>query len=206
MAVKTIHGNDVSSIVTKDKNTIAHITAKGGYTGFENTTGGYLRTPANGLIPNVSGGSGSIGTSTWPFSSGCFNELYVRGKRMNKSIITAVNTGKKSGNTFILDNYSTIGDGFYVSNGYIYVGESITTIKISGQIFSYQATVNPNHGYITQNDHPLVDSVVYGNYRIHSFSPILMKTQKGHYYGLSCGDNTLYATADIYTYLTIEEV
>ena len=128
MAVKTIHGNDVSSIVTKDKNTIAHITAKGGYTGFENTTGGYLRTPANGLIPNVSGGSGSIGTSTWPFSSGCFNELYIRGKRMNKSIITAVNTGKKSGNTFILDNYSIIGNGFYLSNGYIYVGESITPI------------------------------------------------------------------------------
>lgn len=83
MAIYRADGTEYKKVVTKDENTTAHMTAKGGYTGLENATGGYFRTPIAGLIPNVSGGSGYIGTSGWPFSAGYFNELYVSGVRQN---------------------------------------------------------------------------------------------------------------------------
>lgn len=41
--------------------------------------GGYIRTPANGIIPNTSGGSGSCGTTGWPWSSVASMEYYKKG-------------------------------------------------------------------------------------------------------------------------------
>lgn len=79
MAIYRADGTEYKKVVTKDENTTAHMTAKGGYTGLDSATGDYLRTPIGGLIPNVSGGSGYIGTSGWPFSAGYFNQFYVGG-------------------------------------------------------------------------------------------------------------------------------
>lgn len=55
MAIYRADGTEYKKVVTKDENTTAHMTAKGGYTGLDSATGDYLRTPSNGLIPNVSG-------------------------------------------------------------------------------------------------------------------------------------------------------
>lgn len=45
----------------------------------DGTTTGWVRTTQNGLLPYQSGGSGGIGTSSWPFSNGYFTNLYKGG-------------------------------------------------------------------------------------------------------------------------------
>ena len=49
-----------------------------GYPGMvhaDGTDSNWLRTPLNGLIPYASGGSGSLGTSSWPFNNGYFKTI-----------------------------------------------------------------------------------------------------------------------------------
>lgn len=55
----------------------------GSYPGI--ATANYIRTPTSGIIPKTSGGSGSVGTSGWPFNSGYFNNLYVNGTAVSVS-------------------------------------------------------------------------------------------------------------------------
>lgn len=55
----------------------------GSYPGI--ATANYIRTPTSGIIPKTSGGSGSVGTSGWPFNSGYFKNLYVNGKAVSVS-------------------------------------------------------------------------------------------------------------------------
>ena len=55
----------------------------GSYPGI--ATANYIRTPTSGIIPKTSGGSGSIGTSGWPFNNGYFNNLYVNGTAVSVS-------------------------------------------------------------------------------------------------------------------------
>ena len=59
--------------VSSDKDTIAHMTSKGGYLGIDNATGGYLRTPQYGLLPNTTTSGSNIGTSSWKFSQAWFS-------------------------------------------------------------------------------------------------------------------------------------
>ena len=40
------------------------------------STANYLRTTTNGIIPSISGGSGVLGTSSWPFNSVHCNNIY----------------------------------------------------------------------------------------------------------------------------------
>lgn len=69
--------SDTNTTVTKDADVVAHMTSKSGILGFDEATGGYLRTPPNGLIPNVSGTHGYIGTSSWRFDQGYFRYINV---------------------------------------------------------------------------------------------------------------------------------
>lgn len=55
----------------------------GSYPGI--ATANYIRTPTSGIIPKTSGGSGSVGTSGWPFNSGYFKNLYVNDKAVSVS-------------------------------------------------------------------------------------------------------------------------
>jgi hypothetical protein len=55
----------------------------GSYPGI--ATANYIRTPTSGIIPKTSGGSGSVGTSGWPFNSGYFKNLYVNGTAVSVS-------------------------------------------------------------------------------------------------------------------------
>jgi len=53
-----------------------------GYMGLMHPDGGdsaWMRTTSSGLIPYNSGGASAIGTSTWPFNSGYFKNLYLNG-------------------------------------------------------------------------------------------------------------------------------
>lgn len=59
--------------VSSDVGVSAHMTAKGGYLGFDSATGSYLRTPSSGLLPNTTTSGGYIGTSGWKFSQGWFS-------------------------------------------------------------------------------------------------------------------------------------
>lgn len=54
------------------------IHSDGNYIGFDGTSGGYIRTPANGILPNKSGGSGAIGSSFWPFNTAHVNKIYAK--------------------------------------------------------------------------------------------------------------------------------
>lgn len=42
----------------------------------------FLRTPIQGLIPYRSGGSGSLGTSAWPFTKVCANKIFAGGRQL----------------------------------------------------------------------------------------------------------------------------
>lgn len=81
------NGNEVLSTIngiTKDSNVVANLALKNGYAGFDNITGDYFRTPPNGLLPNVPGGSGCIGSDAWPFNYGYLKkQLYVGGVEVN---------------------------------------------------------------------------------------------------------------------------
>jgi len=44
----------------------------------------YVRTTSSGILPYQSGGSSRIGTFTWPFQAGYFNNLYNGGVKMPK--------------------------------------------------------------------------------------------------------------------------
>lgn len=85
--------------ITGDADVTAHMTTKGGYLGFDETTGGYLRTPSNGLLPNISGGNGYVGTSGWPFNYGYFNYGYIKNLFVNgKNIMSITPKLTTSGN------------------------------------------------------------------------------------------------------------
>lgn len=62
----------------KGSNYIQPMSKVNGYWGFPEI-GDYIRTPLSGLIPYQSGGSGYIGTPSWPFNFGYFKELYKNG-------------------------------------------------------------------------------------------------------------------------------
>lgn len=85
MTIRKADGSEYKKVVTKTSDVTAHMTAKSGILGLDEATGAYLRTPVNGLIPNVSGGSGYVGTSKWPFNYGYFkNGVYVNGSALPK--------------------------------------------------------------------------------------------------------------------------
>lgn len=49
----------------------------------------WIRTTQSGLIPYQSGGNGSLGTSTWPFSSMYTNNMYVGGQRISDFVVAS---------------------------------------------------------------------------------------------------------------------
>lgn len=111
-----------------------------GYYGFPDIPD-YLRTPWYGLIPYQSGGSGTIGTTSWPFNTGFFNNLQVGGVPVNfrfstseqftgqywidgKKIYTKtiVYGSKMSGAMQIAHNVANVGDYITIdmTNSYLY--------------------------------------------------------------------------------------
>lgn len=62
---------------------VSSASSSGTYPGLarpDGTTTGYVRTPQSGLLPYQNGGHGTVGTSSWPFNNGYFNNLYKGGK------------------------------------------------------------------------------------------------------------------------------
>ena len=60
------------------------------YNGFTDKTGndtGYLRTTKNGLLPYQSGGYSNIGSPSWRFANGYFDELNTNSVALNKGSI-----------------------------------------------------------------------------------------------------------------------
>lgn len=114
--------------VTKTDGTEVEFTTDGAYLGFSKASGNYLRTPPSGLIPNVSGGSGNIGTSGWPFNYGYFKNLYLNGVLLLnvffpvgsiKLTYTNINPSTTMGGTWTLigQNRYIVGAGSSYSGG-----------------------------------------------------------------------------------------
>ncbi len=72
-------------------------------------TQSWIRTPTNGLIPYQSGGYGSLGTSSWPFSAVYANAYYEGGTALSSKYVkltalthgTASATGGTSGDVYL---------------------------------------------------------------------------------------------------------
>lgn len=135
-----------TNVVTRDENTQAHLTSKGGYLGFDEATGDYLRTPSNGIIPNTSGVTGNIGTSSWRFNTGYYNYLNIA-SHIDCNAIYANNVLKR-------DGWWNNGSGQNVNN------------DINSIHFAYSNHNCPTNGIIatltgTHNSYPLQ---IMGNY------------------------------------------
>lgn len=141
--------------VTKTNGAEVEFTTDGAYLGFSKASGSYLRTPSSGLIPNVSGGSGNIGTSGWPFNYGYFKNLYINGVLLLnvffpvgsiKLTYTNSNPGSTMGGTWVLlgQNRYIVGAGSSYSGGAA-GGSSTTggTAITTAQIPSHSHVWNP---------------------------------------------------------------
>ena len=94
-----------------------------GYYGFctpEADDGDWIRTTRNGLIPYQSGGYSSIGTSSWRFTDGWFNNLNTKtitvAKNGNTSCIEFPANGNDPGFIRHIENNNTAGMYFSVSD------------------------------------------------------------------------------------------
>lgn len=70
-------------------------TSANGYEGItlsDGTTSNWLRTTSNGIIPYQSGGSGSLGTSSWPFNTVYAKTLYENGTALSNKYAAASHT------------------------------------------------------------------------------------------------------------------
>ena len=121
---------------------------KNGYYGFctpEADDGDWIRTTRNGLIPYQSGGYSSIGTSSWRFADGWFNNINT------KNITVA-----KNGNTSSIDFPATVNDPGFIrhieNNNTAGMYFSASDDKCDGDRFYFGSTPGGNftHGaYIT---------------------------------------------------------
>ena len=158
--------------VTKTSGTEVEFTTDGAYLGFSKASGSYLRTPSSGLIPNVSGGSGNIGTSGWPFNYGYFKNLYLNGVLLLnvffpvgsiKLTYTNSNPGSTMGGTWVLlgQNRYIVGAGSSYGGGAT-GGSSATggTALTVAQMPSHTHTTGSNNGYLEQMMH--IMSTAYG--------------------------------------------
>lgn len=128
-------------VISGDKDVTAHMTTRGGYLGFDDATGGYLRTPLSGLIPYERGtGTGYVGTPSWQFLAGYFKTLFVDGASVNKTLST---TEQFTG------DYWVDGRKIYMKTFYVQATQSIAKAIIHGisNIGDYR-TVDSANSYL----------------------------------------------------------
>lgn len=80
--------------IIKNKN-ILTVASANGYYGLKlpnGSTSSWVRTTQNGIIPYQSGGNGSIGTSSWPFSTVYANTYYEGGKTLASKYAAATHS------------------------------------------------------------------------------------------------------------------
>lgn len=179
MTIKKADGTDYKKVVTKESGVTAHMTDKSGIAGFEEATGGYLRTPTNGLLPNVSGGSGYVGTNGWPFNYGYFkNDVYVNGialaKQSEVPLIGYVNGWY----------YYKFPSGLLIQNRY--VSSTIPSFNTWGNIYGYDITESVSYPiYFVETPIRLVSNSGDGTANFWgtalSSSGIDLKTKFGNY-------------------------
>lgn len=69
------------------------------------TSHGWIRTPVNGILPNKTGGSSYIGATTWPFTAGYFNNVYVGGTAVSVSSHTHASLYNNSQGANVVTTY-----------------------------------------------------------------------------------------------------
>lgn len=114
-------------------------TSANGYEGItlsDGTTTNWLRTTSNGIIPYQSGGSGSLGTSSWPFNTVYAKTLYENGTALSSKYAAASHT-----HSYIPLSGSTAITGLLRSSGELQ--------STSANAFR---SVYGNYGFIIRND------------------------------------------------------
>lgn len=105
----------------------------GGYPCLMSDNHGWIRTPPSGLIPNTSGtgtGRASIGSSTWRFSTGYFNQLYA----YRYCIDNAHGTNYIEGGTGDGNDYTTYNVRFRTHNGLAFTDNAgNATVVVQGR-------------------------------------------------------------------------
>lgn len=104
----------------------------GNYIGFDGTSGGYIRTPSSGLLPNKSGGSGTIGSSSWPFNTAYVNKIYAKTGIFlpNAKALYGTNASGTDCEMLSMSAGNNVSLGYGCPNGTnIYSGSSVTILN-----------------------------------------------------------------------------
>ena len=115
---KSVNGSANVSWTLAEIGAAKAYTSANGYEGItlsDGTTSNWLRTTSNGIIPYQSGGSGSLGTSSWPFNTVYAKTLYENGTALSSKYASSSHThsylplsgGTLTGET-IFNNYLSI--------------------------------------------------------------------------------------------------
>ena len=130
-----------------------------GFYGFEDIPD-YLRTPQLGLIPHHSGGSGSIGASSWPFNTGYIKNLYLDDLMLKNIKVLQVNTSNQTellNNDVKIEKNLTLGGSIHCDTAYIKnvfnsdTAHALWSLKSgSGDIWNMMWG-NPSHTYLHYN-------------------------------------------------------
>lgn len=128
-----------------------------GYPGFTQNDGtdtGWIRTPSYGILPYTSGGSGSCGTSTWPFSGIYGTNIYQNGYSVWSTNTLPVSSGNwaPSGSNLSLSTstsrYRRVGNLVTISyTGYITPNGSTNQAGIAGLPYTPAAYASSAVGY-----------------------------------------------------------
>ena len=95
---KSVNGSANISWTLAEIGAAKAYTSANGYEGItlsDGTTTNWLRTTSNGIIPYQSGGSGSLGTSSWPFNTVYAKTLYENGTALSSKYAVASHTHEK---------------------------------------------------------------------------------------------------------------
>lgn len=129
-------------------------------------TSNWIKTTTNGLIPSTSGGSGSIGTPSWPFSNGYFtniNGVAVGSSPKFTDTNTTYSAGSNitlSGTTFSLTKANVVGalgytppttNSTYAISSQTNASTSAKQTLAAGKTYTYSSAPSAPSGYSVQS-------------------------------------------------------
>lgn len=107
----------------------------------DGTTTGYVRVPQTGILPYQTGGHGTVGTATWPFNHGYFNNLYTKGEKMHYAKGDSIDTIWWA-TGFVSDSKSKV--YFTVPLAKPVVGSPTVSITVGSELL----VIRQNGGYV----------------------------------------------------------
>lgn len=172
--IKTVDGSgsglDADLLNGLDSTAFMRSTSFNGYYGLQDpagSTSNWIRTTSNGLIPYQSGGNGSLGTSSWPFSTGYINTMY--------GVSTSANYAD------VAENYHADSTE-YVPGQVMGIG-GINEVTLFQQGMKVAGVISTNPGLIMNNDEEIRNNPEFVEVALKGKIPCMVKgfVQKGQY-------------------------